>query len=104
MDFFDRYIRVLYHLTEAPVVHSWESSAACGQLIGEFSGYTKRIIASAIDADGMALLHDYDHEDRQDVAFCDCLVSKQCKTAKTTEFIPAMGCLRNIFIHLILLS
>lgn len=58
----NRYIPVLYHLTEAPVVHPWEVYGCLRQLIGELSTYTERINALARLADGAPLLPDYDHE------------------------------------------
>ncbi|PKN62642.1 MAG: type VI secretion system baseplate subunit TssK [Deltaproteobacteria bacterium HGW-Deltaproteobacteria-15] len=59
----NRYIPVLHHLTEAPVIHPWEVFGCLRQLIGELSTYTERINALARLEDGTSLLPDYNHED-----------------------------------------
>jgi type VI secretion system protein ImpJ len=59
----NRYIPVLHHLTEAPVIHPWEVFGCLRQLIGELSTYTERINALARLEDGTSLLTDYNHED-----------------------------------------
>jgi type VI secretion system protein ImpJ len=58
----NRYIPLLYHVTEAPVAHPWEVFGLIRQVIGELSTYTERINALARLADGTSLLSDYDHE------------------------------------------
>jgi type VI secretion system protein ImpJ len=58
----NRYIPVLYHMTEAPVIHPWEVFGCLRQLIGELSTYTDRINALARMEDDTPLLPDYDHE------------------------------------------
>jgi type VI secretion system protein ImpJ len=58
----NRYIPLLYHLTDAPVAHPWDVFGLLRQLIGELSTYTERIDALARLTDGTSLLPDYDHE------------------------------------------
>jgi len=57
----NRYVPVLEHLLETPVLHPWTVYGFLRQLIGELSTFTNRMNALGKLADGTKLLPDYTH-------------------------------------------
>ena len=59
----NRYVPLLYHLTETDAVHPWNVYGLLRNIIGELSTYTDRIDSLGRLMDGTSLLPPYDHED-----------------------------------------
>ena len=57
----NRYIPVLFHVTESQQVHPWTVYAVLRQLIGELSSFSERINVRGEVEDGTRLLSNYDH-------------------------------------------
>ncbi len=58
----NRYVPLLYHLTETADVHPWNVYGLLRQIIGELSTFTDRIDALGRLMDGTELLPEYNHE------------------------------------------
>jgi len=58
----NRYVPLLFQMTEAPCLHPWPVYAALRQLIGELSTFSDQISALGESADGGSLLPGYDHQ------------------------------------------
>lgn len=63
----NRYVPMLFHLTEIPEIHPWIVYGLLRQIIGELSTYSDRIDALGKLKDGTALLPEYNHDD---LRFC----------------------------------
>jgi type VI secretion system protein ImpJ len=59
----NRYIPLLFHLTESQQVHPWAVYALLRQLIGELSCFSERVNVMGELEDGTRLLSGYDHRD-----------------------------------------
>jgi type VI secretion system protein ImpJ len=57
----NRYIPLLYHLTESEEIHPWTTYALLRQLIGELSSFSDQISAIGETDDGVPRLLSYDH-------------------------------------------
>jgi type VI secretion system protein ImpJ len=57
----NRYIPVLFHVTESQQVHPWTVYAVLRQLIGELSSFSERVNVRGEVGDGTRLLSNYDH-------------------------------------------
>ena len=57
----NRYIPVLFHVTESQQVHPWTVYAVLRQLIGELSSFSERVNVRGEVEDGTRLLSNYDH-------------------------------------------
>lgn len=59
----NRYVPLLFHLTETPYVHPWTVYGVLRQLIGELSSFSVRLSVLGEFEDGTPLLPRYDHDD-----------------------------------------
>lgn len=57
----NRYVPVLFHLTEAQPVHPWAVFGTLRQLIGELSSFSERVNVMGELSDGNRILPNYDH-------------------------------------------
>ena len=57
----DRYVPMLFHLTESAQVHPWDVYGVLRQIIGELSAFSERINMLGEQEDGARLLPNYDH-------------------------------------------
>ncbi|MCB2181956.1 MAG: type VI secretion system baseplate subunit TssK [Desulfobulbaceae bacterium] len=57
----NRYVPLLFHVTESPTVHPWYVFGLLRQLIGELSSFSNHINVIGEQEDGQALLGAYDH-------------------------------------------
>ena len=57
----NRYVPMLFHLTQASKVHPWLVYGTLRQLVGELSSFSERINVLGELGDGTALLPNYDH-------------------------------------------
>jgi len=57
----NRYVPLLYHVTEVRAVHPWHVYGLLRQMIGELSTFTERVDALGRMKDGTSLLPNYDH-------------------------------------------
>lgn len=57
----NRFVPVLFHLTETPNIHPWIYYGVLRQLIGELSTFTENISAAGELFDGTKVLPSYDH-------------------------------------------
>jgi type VI secretion system protein ImpJ len=57
----NRYVPMMYHLTETPQVHPWIVYGVLRQIIGELSAFSERMNMLAEQEDGHSLLPVYDH-------------------------------------------
>ncbi len=58
----NKYIPLLHHLTETPLIHPWQVYGLLRQLIGEISSFTDRVDVFGRLANGKDLVPAYDHE------------------------------------------
>ena len=58
----NKYVPLMYHLTETPNIHPWSLYALIRQIIGDLSTFTDRIDALGRLMDGTVLLPEYNHE------------------------------------------
>ncbi len=58
----NRYVPLLYHLSEAPRVHPWEVYGVLRQIVGELSSFSERYSVLGEPASGKGGLPRYDHE------------------------------------------
>jgi len=63
LSLFNRYVPLLHHWVETPVVHPWHLFGLFRQLVGELSTFTDRVNALGRLVDETPLMPDYDHED-----------------------------------------
>ncbi|MGA1874884.1 MAG: type VI secretion system baseplate subunit TssK, partial [bacterium] len=59
----NRYVPLLFHMTEAQQVHPWTVYGLLRQLIGELSSFSEKIKVMGEEEDGTSLLPRYDHWD-----------------------------------------
>lgn len=57
----NRYVPILYHLTESQQVHPWQVYGVLRQLIGELSSFSERVNVLGELDDGTILISKYDH-------------------------------------------
>jgi len=57
----NRYVPLLYHVSEAPYIHPWPVYGLLRQLIGELSSFSAEINVKGEQEDGTSLLRAYDH-------------------------------------------
>lgn len=59
----NRYVPLLYHMTETKQVHPWTAYGVLRQLIGELSTFSAQVNVKGEIEDGTKLLHEYHHLD-----------------------------------------
>ena len=57
----NRYVPMLFHLTESAQVHPWDVYGVLRQIVGELSAFSERINMLGEQEDGARLLPNYDH-------------------------------------------
>ncbi len=57
----NRYVPMLFHLTESAQVHPWDVYGVLRQIVGELSAFSERINMLGEQEDGTRLLPNYDH-------------------------------------------
>ncbi len=57
----NRYVPLLFHLTEASPVHPWNIYGVLRQIVGELSSFSERVSVRGESEDGTRLVPDYDH-------------------------------------------
>jgi len=62
----NRYVPLLYHITEAERVHPWQVYGLLRQLIGELSSFSSEVNVKGETEDGDVLLRPYDHRNLGD--------------------------------------
>lgn len=80
----NRYIPVLYHLTESPLAHPWDVYAALRQLAGELSSFSDQINVKGETEIGERLLPPYNHND-----LWNCFSSAQALITRLLDDITA---------------
>jgi type VI secretion system protein ImpJ len=58
----NRYVPLLFHLTESRQVHPWRVYAVLRQLIGELSSFSAQVNVMGELEDGTSMLSDYEHQ------------------------------------------
>lgn len=80
----NRYIPVLFHMTESQQVHPWRVFAVLRQLIGELSSFSERVNVKGEAQDGTPLFSNYDHR-----ALWDCFSGAQAVVTRLLDEITA---------------
>ncbi len=57
----NRYVPLLFHLTESPAVHPWQVYGVLRQIVGELSSFSEQINVLGELDDGSALISPYNH-------------------------------------------
>ncbi|MBE9580967.1 MAG: type VI secretion system baseplate subunit TssK [Proteobacteria bacterium] len=80
----NRYIPILFHLTESQQVHPWTAYGALRQLIGELSSFSEGVNVMGEIEDGTRLVPGYDHR-----ALWECFSAAQSLVTQLLDEITA---------------
>lgn len=80
----NRYVPLLFHLSESPSIHPWEVYGVLRQIVGELSSFSERVNVLGELDDGTPLVHPYSHR-----RLFDCFSSIQGMLIRLLDEITA---------------